>query len=696
MGQIILAALAAAAAPSTPPPPAPDAAPPQSVQTIVVEGRAPIVGDLQKGVLNFQPSFFTQVRPATAMDMVQWLPGFNFTDTRDMRGLEGAGGNVLIDGKPPTSKTDTLQSVLRRIPSEQVERVDVIVGGAPGIDMHGWPVIANVILKKSATRRGLFGVANVLDTHGNASPDVMLTSSKNENGRTVEYNLDVGKNYAVYPSYGYGPWIRSDAAGAQILAADVKAVAGGPYATASGAYARVVAKGTLKLNGLLRYYGTTTDETDALVPGPGAYGFSHVQTYVQGEFGASYERPLGTRFTLNTQVLERPTHFNVDNILTRPPTPSELLKNQNDNEAVLRATLRFKQSDKLTLESSAEGALNSSVSHSDESLNGVPVALPDSRVDIHERRGEIGETASWKPGPKTSLDAALKLESSIFEGQTDTRVENSFTYLKPRLVFTWSPDKQTQLRGRIEHEVGQLNFGWFAANSNFTSGEIFVGNANLKPQRDWVGELTLERRFWTGGDLSLTFRHLELSDVADYIPATLAGGVIVSEYGNIGDGQENDLVAAITLPFKRLGLNGAILKGTVTWSTSSVIDPVSGLPRRLMGKSAFTGELHFAYDLPVQKLNVGFDAFYQGPSVYYVPLGNQRNGAWGRVNLFVEYRARPNLNLRMELQNLPGTRVHTVNDSFAGVRGASPLLYSDSRLLAVGPLLFLRARRTFN
>ncbi len=126
---VILAAAAAAAAAAT--------APPDTVGEIEIVTRRPVAGDLQSGVLDYRPEYFTPVRPATAMDMVTWLPGFTFEDSRDLRGLAGSVGNVLIDGKPPTSKTDTLTTILGRIPSSQVERVDVIVGGAPGIDMRG-------------------------------------------------------------------------------------------------------------------------------------------------------------------------------------------------------------------------------------------------------------------------------------------------------------------------------------------------------------------------------------------------------------------------------------------------------------------------------------------------------------------------------------------------------------------------------
>ena len=117
----ILAAVAALVAQNAAPAP-------EAVQAIEVTAAGRIKGDMQTGTLAYPPTFFTAVRPSTALDMINWLPGFTVEDTRDFRGLEGSTGNVLIDGKPPTSKTDPLLSVLRRIPSSQVERVDLIVG----------------------------------------------------------------------------------------------------------------------------------------------------------------------------------------------------------------------------------------------------------------------------------------------------------------------------------------------------------------------------------------------------------------------------------------------------------------------------------------------------------------------------------------------------------------------------------------
>ena len=52
-----------------------------------------------------------------------------------MRGFGGAGGNVLIDGQRPAAKSDNLENILRRLPSSNIERVDLIRGSANGIDM---------------------------------------------------------------------------------------------------------------------------------------------------------------------------------------------------------------------------------------------------------------------------------------------------------------------------------------------------------------------------------------------------------------------------------------------------------------------------------------------------------------------------------------------------------------------------------
>ena len=101
-----------------------------------------------KGVIAYPPSFFAESRPVSAHDMILRVPGFSFDKGASVRGLAGAGGNVLIDGLPPVSKNDALDEILKRIPAGTVERIELIRGGAPGIDMEGRTVLANVVRKQ--------------------------------------------------------------------------------------------------------------------------------------------------------------------------------------------------------------------------------------------------------------------------------------------------------------------------------------------------------------------------------------------------------------------------------------------------------------------------------------------------------------------------------------------------------------------
>ena len=115
----------------------------------------------QDGVISYTPADFAASRPNTALDMISRIPGFSFNSGDQVRGFAGAAGNVLVDGQRPTVKTDSLDSVLSRIQIAQVERIDVIRGGAPGIDMQGQTVVANVIVKKSDTFQQVISAGGV-------------------------------------------------------------------------------------------------------------------------------------------------------------------------------------------------------------------------------------------------------------------------------------------------------------------------------------------------------------------------------------------------------------------------------------------------------------------------------------------------------------------------------------------------------
>ena len=87
------------------------------------------------------------MRRRTALDIARRSPASRSTSaTQDTRGFAGAAGNVVINGARPSSKSDTLQDTLHRIPASRVVRVEVGPGDLYGAEYSTKSQVLNVIL----------------------------------------------------------------------------------------------------------------------------------------------------------------------------------------------------------------------------------------------------------------------------------------------------------------------------------------------------------------------------------------------------------------------------------------------------------------------------------------------------------------------------------------------------------------------
>ncbi len=156
----------------------------------------------QGSVLTYNTAFFADARPNTAYDMIGRLPGFTFNDGNSARGFAGTASNVLIDGQRPTSKSDDVQTILTRIPASDVDHVEVIRGGAPGIDMQGYTVVANVIRKTGSSTQWVLDVSDNFFMDGHTVPGASLNFTEHTGASTFEASIT---RYAGYDdSVGWG------------------------------------------------------------------------------------------------------------------------------------------------------------------------------------------------------------------------------------------------------------------------------------------------------------------------------------------------------------------------------------------------------------------------------------------------------------------------------------------------------------
>jgi outer membrane receptor protein involved in Fe transport len=292
-----------------------------------------------------------------------------------------------------------------------------------------------------------------------------------------------------------------------------------------------------------------------------------------------------------------------------------------------------------------------------------------------------------------TVEGAIREEGSRISSSGDRVLEKSLYYTKPRIAVTWAPNADNQVRLRYEREVGQLDFGSFVASTNLVAGVVTAGNPNLVPAQDWASEIAYERHFWGSGAVVLTLRHLQITDVIDRAPVRGLDGSFFDTPANIGDATENDAVVSATLPLDKIGLKGAQLRGEFTRRWSEVADPTVGGKRRISGQHPTDWDAH--YSQPIGNFTYGVDAYGGWQERYYRFNAIQIDKLGTYVTPFVEWKPRPNLSWRIELDNVTARGFKHTFENFNGPRSLFPLASVEQRTVHPGRIFYLRLRKTF-
>lgn len=644
-----------------------------------------------QGVIVYERAFFDAYQPNSAYDLILRLPGFAFDGGANVRGFDGAAGNVLIDGQRPSSKSDRLQDVLNRLPASQVARVELIRGGAPGIDMQGKTVIANVVLKTGASVKGLAALSNKGVYDGRNLPGARLEGSRRSNGTTLEGSIVYGG--FVDDGAGDGVRVRRDASGAPIRVDSVKSDGDGFQTLASGSYETPLAGGKLRVNGRYNNERFNFQQIDSAAAGTNAER-SFDDEY-EREIGLRYTRDMGPKNSLETVFLHQEDDEQFDSNYRAGGFVADFGQHSLTKEDIVRGVWKYRPTATLSFEGGAETAINTLEGQTAYAENGVAVALPSANVDVEEKRSQAFVTGTWRASPRLTAEAGLRLEKSTITSTGDVALEKDLKFAKPRVSVTWTPIAQTQLRASIERKVSQLDFGDFVADSALTTGQVRAGNPDLNPEQSWNGELTLERRFWKDGVATVTLRHAKLSDVIDRAPIFTPGGDVYDSPANIGDGTDDSIGVTLNLPLEKFGVRGGLLKGESTWTRSKVTDPTTGKTRRKSGQHPIDWELVFSQDLPLKGIKWGVEAYGGWRETYYRFSEIETYKLRTFVVTYIDYKPRPDITLRVEIDNLTARNFERINTSYAGPRPGSPLDYVDVQDLEFGRILFLRVRKTF-
>jgi hypothetical protein len=680
--------------------------PPALPSDTAVTGATPTSGEPEanrqtEGVTVYRPDFFAASRPNTALEMIQRLPGFQLNSGSNARGFAGTAGNLLIDGKRPASKSDSVDSVVSRIPADRVERIEIIRGGAPGIDMQGQSVVANVIVRDgdSAQQTVTLRTDWFLQS-GDNLPGLNYQTTRTVGPRTYEFSGGLGTS--LDDSVGRGFRIRRDPAGRITRFETAGTEASGRPLSARGSVKTPLLGGEMRINGTLSR-NNFKDEDHFTRPG--------VQTSIvgkdvstSGELGLNYTRPLTEALSMELVALQKLAQSEFVSNGRQNEDRDTFVSQADTGESILRGVLRLKRSETLSFEGGGEAAYNFRDGQTALTINGVPRDLPNSSVLVEEKRGEVFATATWRPFANLGLEAGSRFEVSTISATGGTIAnERSFFYPKPRLLLTWTPTPSDTVRVRLEREVGQLNFGDFVASANLTDQRETAGNIELEPNKTTVAEVSYERQFWDKGAVSLTLTHGEITDAIDRVlirgrpdpdPDPSVPDILFDAPGNIGEGSYDQLKLVVTLPLDRFRIPGGELKITDSVVNSEVIDPTTGESRRISGQRPENLRVEYRQDVPRYRLTYGATYLngFQENYFRYNEVTRIRLDRYFAV--FVEFKPNPETAFLVSLENAGRFQLGRERQVFSGPRNTDPLLFTEDFDTEAQQRLVFRLRRT--
>lgn len=623
-----------------------------------VEAQA-LLGD---GRTVFERPFFTRFAPQTAFDIVSRVPGFVLDEgDRGTRGFGAAAGNVVIDGRRPSAKSDTLQTILQRLPADRVARVEFGPGDVFGGEFRGRPQVLNVVTVGGGGLSGSYSAVATRVHRGRMEPAGQGSVLYKTGNHTLTANLA----YDNDPRRENGEdFITALPSGALVERRDKTNIYTTRGPRASGSWEYGADGGTYRLNGQIaredeplfqRNFVTRPGQPvrfDTLTQDP------HDRTW---ELGGDATRPLwggeGKLIALVTRRRFTGLDVLTFGALTDRPTGIRQGVAERSGESILRGTFS-RPLGRWTLEVGGEGAINtldSDVSLANFAGDAVtPVDLPIDDVAVRERRGE-GYVAVTRDLAKTvRTNAVLAYEYSRLTVSGDADARRALGFLKPKLSVEWTASKRLRLQGLVERQVGQLDFGDFVSAAEITNERINGGNADLRPERTWHVEGTVQRSVLGDGIAKLVLAYDRVTAVQDRVP-TEDG---FDAPGNLGTGTRATARLTLDAPLAPFGFAGARLTVDALGRQTRVRDPNDGRDRRFSGESPWFVNAGLRQDLPKRKMAWGVSYYAEGPITVFRrnELDTVHPGG-DSVDAFVEYRPSKALTVRLDVLNLADREV---------------------------------------
>jgi hypothetical protein len=642
---------------------------------------APAVAAKPSRTTTYDAAFFAQYAPRTALDMVQRVPGFSLdlgaTQTQqgsvDVRGFAGTAGNVVINGSRPSTKAETLDVTLARIPAQQVVRVEVGPGDLYGSDYAGKSQVLNVVLSQQAGIEGELTASAKRWFTGYLNTDVQGSVSIRRGPSTINLSGGTGRNRQFEEGYdnltdvSTGALIEHRRKHNSYFNKD-------PFLAASWSLERGSDR-AFHLNA--RWQPSSFDlfqSNRVSATGFPVHDDNLIQTYRDPviEIGGDVSRPLAGGALKFVALATRRKRHDVDDYIQRDGLlPGAAIDGgfvqsvrAQRNETLGRLSWTRSNVLGFSFEAGAEASYNTlddtvDLFSIDENGQQQRIDLPIANARVTEKRGEVYVNLGKTLSPALRLDGGVNYEFSRLSVTGDADAQRTLKFLKPNITLDWKPGGGWHTQLSIRRTVAQLNFYDFISVGDLSARRVTGSNADLQPQRAWEFHGSVEHPLLGDGLFKLDFGYDLVSKLEDQILIVDAEGNTFSGPGNLGTGKRYFGVLTIDAPLGNLW-KGLRAKFTSTLQHTEVDDPIDHRARKWSGFWP-----SWQWDLTVRRdagrFSYGFELSDNQRFTFYRTDEfdtNFNRGAY--MTAFFEYRPSPRTALNFSIDNALGT--HAARD----------------------------------
>lgn len=645
---------------------------------------------------SFEPAYFNQFAPRTALDMVRQIPGFSIAEGEDRRGLGQGGSNVLINGERFSGKSNDVVSELGRIGAANVIRIELIDGATlnlPGLTGQVVNIVSKVdsltgqfrwsprVRFRRTDPQYLDGEISVSGKAGKIAYTLSVSNDSFRNGNAgTERVLDAAGN--VTDRRYEELYVNGD---------QPRIAAGLKYTGDSGQI------GNLNLV-FERPWTRITEDSDGEVVRDRDY--LETEKEYNYEIGGDYLFPLwgGNLKLIGLRRFEHSPFFTrvvLDFEDRRPSEGNSLATVIDETETIARAEYGWKAGG-ADWQFSLEGAINKLDTRAELKLldtagQFVPVPLPGSDAVVEEKRAEIGLSYGRPLSPNLTLQTSLGAEYSQIMQSGAGGLTRSFIRPKGFVSLAWKPSKRLDLSLRLQRDVGQLNFFDFVASADLGAENQNSGNPDLVPQQSWNIDFQATQNLGALGSINAKAFVNFVEDIVDQVPIGLTG----EAPGNIESATIWGFSIDSTFKMDVIGWTGVRFDIDYTYRKSSLPDPLTGLNRRISGDLIHEFSAEFRYDIPGGDWAVGanyFD-FSQADEVRLSQLAEFPIDG-GDLGFYVENKDVRGMTVRLGLSNIIGTN-EAFRRTFYVARRNGPVAFVEDRTRFFGPVVSLDINGSF-